>query len=107
VPPHPGDVERAIRSTAQADAAAPSGALPDATKPRASNRTSSPSPTSVPDFTPQEHDVIIGLVAPSKNPLSQYILNKIRDQMPRMSIKHIRNYIRLLIQRGQVAAPEA
>jgi Fe2+ or Zn2+ uptake regulation protein len=66
----------------------------------------SPTSAKIPDFTPQEHEVVIGLVTQSRNPLSQSILNKVRDQIPRMSIKDIRNYVRLLIQKGQVAAPE-
>jgi hypothetical protein len=49
----------------------------------------------------------MGHVSLSKNPLSQHILARIREHIPELSGKDIRNYIRLLIQRGEVAAPGA
>jgi hypothetical protein len=107
VPPHPGDVQRAIKTAAVADPTPPSTAPPDVTKPRPSSRIFSPTSARIPDFSPQEHDIIMGHVIPSKNPLSQHILNRIRERIPGLSVKDIRNYIRLLIQKGEVAAPGA
>jgi hypothetical protein len=114
VPPHPGDVQRALVATLQSAPATTtpvesilsSLALPDVPRPRQSDKILEPTSANIPEFSQQEHDCVIAIVSQSKNPLSQHVLNKVREQITGVAVKEIRNYVRMLIQRGEIAAPE-
>lgn len=94
VPPHPGDLERALGGQVEnLDPAPP--AIPRAEV--AAER--------VTEITPEEKQKIVESLRGIKNTLGQYAMTKLHDQIPRIATRDMRNIVRALIASGDVAHP--
>ena len=52
--------------------------------------------------TDDERAVIADFLRFAKNPMSQYLINKLHETMPRLPKKEIRNVVRSLISSGEI-----
>ena len=95
VPPHPGDLERALGGQVENLGPAPP-AIPRADRPQ------DPAPT---EITPEEKQKIVESLRGIKNTLGQYAMTKLHDQIPRIATRDMRNIVRALIASGDVAHP--
>jgi hypothetical protein len=107
VPPHPGDVSRAIKSALQAPkivAEAISVSVPSDSGPRQYRRSDEILiPTAeVPVFTEEEHKQVLAMASRTGNPLAQRALEKLHEQIPRVTVKDLRNFVRTLIGNGEI-----
>lgn len=105
VPPHPGDLERALTSASKAVGMSVDGQIRSlSTKGRADHRLE-PTDDNVPDITENERATIIDTLKAVKNTLNQYVITKLHEHIPRISTKDMRNIVRRMIMKGEVRQP--
>lgn len=97
MPPHPGDLERALLARGE-QAQQPARIRSD--------RLLEPTNDRIPEITPEEKTLIVESLRGVRNTLSQYVITKLHDQIPRISTRDMRNIVRSLIMSGDVHQPK-
>jgi hypothetical protein len=104
VPPHPGDVQRALAAPPPARGAAPA---PEAAEPPRPPRPHAPKRPSdqikrvtgpVPALADAQKERITAFLRCAKNPLSLGTLERVRAIIPDLPMRDVRNCVRMLMQ---------
>lgn len=108
VPPHPGDVERAIKLANSAKALSKDAIVvmtePDDDDQDKNNATEYSK--ELPELTEEEMQSIIYMVTKSQSPLSQKTINKVHETFKHISTRDARKIIKSLITKGEIQMPE-
>lgn len=101
VPPHPGDVERALKLMNSLKVI-PKDALTVITEPDEDQNKNKTTNNDLPEIQEEEMTSIISIVTKSDNPLSQKTINKIHETHKNISTRDARKIIKALISKGEI-----
>ena len=106
VPPHPADVERAIKMANSAPEAIKEAVVPIIELVERENEKLNfdidNSAKELPDLTAEDYNTIKKIASRSKNPLNQNVINKIHESIQNLSTRDARNVVRSLIAKGEI-----